>query len=282
MKKLLFIAALLFTLCCFGSNDINKLPAKVWLGMNGVPVLDQGMTLTCATFANTAALDAIIGEGDYISQDCTLSLGQYLENNTYTYSGWRGAYGKDVLQRLMDNGVVSKHFQCYRSTNISRYHQMSNDFSSIASWYSILDAESAPTNGVQVNDVLYKTKSAIAHGDRVTIGVRLEVNDDGLNASTNAKLDTWVFNWETLKNAFSDPFQGHEMIIIGYDDTLTATDTEGNIHKGMFILRNSWGEQNGDHGNFYMSYDYYKEMVIEAQGIHDNRRDMSILPPMGA
>ncbi len=38
-------------------------PEKVELGMNGVPVLNQGMHGTCVTFAVTAAVDAALGKG---------------------------------------------------------------------------------------------------------------------------------------------------------------------------------------------------------------------------
>ncbi|MGF2339111.1 C1 family peptidase, partial [Acinetobacter baumannii] len=62
-------------------------------------------------------------------------------------------------------------------------------------------------------------------------------------------------------------FGGHEMIITGYDDNAIAVDDNGREHKGLFTLRNSWGEQFGDKGNFYMSYDYFKVLTIEAQRI---------------
>jgi C1A family cysteine protease len=42
------------------------LPSSVNLGMNNVPVLDQGRHGTCATFATTAAVDAALGQGDYV------------------------------------------------------------------------------------------------------------------------------------------------------------------------------------------------------------------------
>ena len=44
--------------------------SKVQLDMGNVPVLDQGGYGSCVTFANTAALDAALNQGDYISQVC--------------------------------------------------------------------------------------------------------------------------------------------------------------------------------------------------------------------
>ena len=58
---------------------LSGLPPSVQLGMENVPVLNQGIHGSCVTFAVTAAIDAVIKKGDYISQLCPLQLGQYLK-----------------------------------------------------------------------------------------------------------------------------------------------------------------------------------------------------------
>jgi C1A family cysteine protease len=57
------------------------------------------------------------------------------------------------------------------------------------------------------------------------------------------------------------------MIITGYDDEAIAIDKLGHQHKGLFTLRNSWGSSVADKGNFYMSYDYFKTLAMEAYKI---------------
>lgn len=42
-----------------------------------------------------------------------------------------------------------------------------------------------------------------------------------------------------------NPLGGHAMLCVGYDD-----------EKGIFIIRNSWGDKVGDHGSYYIPYDY--------------------------
>ena len=69
----------------------GNLPKRILLGMNNVPVLDQGSHGTCVTFAITAAIDAALSKGDYISQLCQLELGTYLEPMGYSVSGWDGS-----------------------------------------------------------------------------------------------------------------------------------------------------------------------------------------------
>ena len=68
------------------SKGINP-KFQVDLGMANVPVLDQGAYGTCVTFSSTAALDAILAQGDFVSQQCSLEL-DYGLNNDY----WDGAY----------------------------------------------------------------------------------------------------------------------------------------------------------------------------------------------
>src|SRR4029077_16988364 len=86
-----------------------SLPTNVNLGMNNVPVLDQGMHGTCVTFATMAALDAVYGKENYISQLCNLSLGSYLEKiSAGSYpSGWNGSLNKIVLEQIKTYGIIS-------------------------------------------------------------------------------------------------------------------------------------------------------------------------------
>lgn len=62
---------------------------------------------------------------------------------------------------------------------------------------------------------------------------------------------------------------GHEMIITGYDDDAIVTGPYGTVNKGLLTLRNSWGSYAGDHGNYYMSYDHFKTLALEAQAIKE-------------
>lgn len=79
--------------------------------MNGVPILDQGEYPTCVTFAVTAALNAAIGRGDYISQLCLLKLGHSLSQFTYTGNPWDGSFAEVILSMIRDYGILSKDSQ---------------------------------------------------------------------------------------------------------------------------------------------------------------------------
>lgn len=270
----------------------SKYPSKVNLGMNKVPVLDQGSFGTCVTFASTAAINAALGQGDYISQLCQLQLGNYLESNGYTPSGWDGSLGRNVLSQMETYGVVSKQQQervgCGGLTDYPTlerpassispedYHQLSESINEKISWSPILDIFTA-LDRVDTEKTLADIKQALNEQDRVTFGVLLLDFDLGMMGavgSHNANFDTWILTPEIARDIYLRPlFGGHEMIITGYDDDAIATDEQGKQHKGLFTLRNSWGDKLGDKGDFYMSYDYFKVLVIEAQRIRSMPAD---------
>ncbi len=55
---------------------------------------------------------------------------------------------------------------------------------------------------------------------------------------------------------------GHVIVVISYDDYATAIDSDGKVHRGLLKLRNSWGSEIGDHGDFYMTYVYMRDFGL--------------------
>ncbi|KTD17985.1 C1 family peptidase [Legionella jordanis] len=266
--------------------------SRVSLGMNDVPVLDQGAHGTCVTFANTAAVDAALNKGDYISQLCQLELGNYLEKNAYSTSGWDGSFGRIVLNQMDVYGVISKELQksqgCGGLTeypvhdgsipegfmNPEEYHQNSENLADRIAWTPVLDVVQAFSDRVDTEKTLNDVKLSLRAGDRVTFGVLLldfDLGFLGAVGSHKTTYDTWVLTPEIARDVYlGGNFGGHEMVITGYDDNAIAVDEQGRKHRGLLTLRNSWGDNVGDHGDFYMSYDYFKLLVIEAQRIRSS------------
>jgi hypothetical protein len=263
------------------------------LGMNGVPVLDQGNFGTCVTFADTAAIDAVLGKGDYISQLCLLQLGNYASIHAYSYSGWDGSLSRSILNRIEDHGFISKDIQrvtgCgelteYPSNNspipksaisFDDYHQLSDGLTNHGIyWTTILDSYKAFfLNEVDTQNLVTDIKKSIDNGHRVTIATFLPAVDLGLAGAVgkhHVENDTWVLSTIIERELYLSTslfFAGHAMVITGYDDNAVAIDDLGREHVGLFTLRNSWGEHLGDKGDFYMSYDYFKVLGFEAQQI---------------
>lgn len=268
---------------------------KIQLGMNNVPVLNQGQHGTCVTFASTAAVDAALGNGDYVSQVCQLQLGNYLEKNSYTMSGWNGSFGRIVLNQMDTFGFVSKEQQLSQGCgglteypmqgqeptgqmNPEDYHQISEAFGRNVAWSPILDVYQALSDRTDTQRTLDEVKRALRAQDRVTFGVLLldfDLGFMGAVGSNHSNFDSWVLTPEIARDVYLQPnFGGHEMVITGYDDNAVAKDDQGREHRGLLTLRNSWGDSVGDHGDFYMSYDYFKLLVIEAQRIRSVEPEM--------
>jgi C1A family cysteine protease len=261
----------------------SAFPNSVQLGMNSVPVLDQGVHGTCVTFAVTGVLDAVIGKGDYLSQLCNLQLGTYLEQHGYDYSGWDGSFAINVINQIEQYGAVNMEKQhtigCGGLTSYPVYSSHNSDsfiepekFSSMSE--PIFGAVAAWSD-IQVKDdsvaTLNNLKEALNSGDRLVFGVYLPRVDLGQAGAvgrykTWVTPDTWVLTPKILKG-IDDIEAGHEMIITGYDDNAVATDDNRKKHKGLLKLRNSWGTSVGNWGEFYMTYDYFKLLAGDIQRI---------------
>ena len=259
----------------------SPFPSTVQLGMNKVPVLDQGAHGTCVTFALTGALDAILEKGDYISQLCNLELGSYFENTNKGMSGWEGAFATEVIQQITTYGVVNKQSEhssgcggmkkypvnktVDRSAYIDPEHftMMSEPvFDKVASWSDVYDAYHADAT-------LNNVKQAINSGSRVVFAYFIPRYDLGVVGAVGIHKnkmnpDTWVLTPKIIKGVETVDV-AHEVIITGYDDGATATDSKGKKHRGLLKIRNSWGKSAGHNGDFFMSYDYFKLLAYEAQ-----------------
>jgi len=281
-------------------STTSSLPATVDLGMNNVPVLNQGYHGSCVTFALTAAIDAALGKGDYISQLCQLELGSYLQYKGYLMSGWSGTWARQVYDQMLRFGIVSKKdiqkmqgcagvkeypVKSLNEGNImtpEEYRYVSEDISEFIYPLTHMDIIGRLENG-ENQEVVERTfnniKTALAKGDRITFGtiLMLVMNPDceaGACVTYKGKHDTWALSNE-VENGGAMP-AGHAMIITGYDDNATVTEKNGKSHKGLFMLRNSWGADVGDKGNYYMTYEYFKQFFLEAHEVVVNKDDNSI------
>jgi hypothetical protein len=268
-----------------------SLPGASSLGMNGVPVLDQGQHGTCVAFAVTGAIDAAYTEGahipgdDHFSELCSLELGSTLEaQDPNNLSGWDGSWGTIVLNQMTEHGLITKAYQesrgCAgvrdyplmaendhgRPMSVADFHSHSEKVIPPVSYKVILHSEEAFAKN---DNVLQQVKAAISAGHRVTFGILLDV-DQGYNGALGTykvSHDTWILTKEIAKHAKAGTIEaGHEMIIVGYDDNIAVKDPQPKrkSHKGLLTLRNSWGKEAGDQGTYYMTYDHFQALKLEA------------------
>lgn len=279
-------------------HDVKTdLPKKVQLGMANVPVLDQGIHASCAVFAVTAALDATLKRGDYISQLCLLQLGNYLENKDQGKSGWNGSTLSSIIERIEKYGVInianqhrygcagarlypSYFFTPTQGMTPEEYAQHhTQPIGQALNWHFLYKSrrfgQSEPDP-----EMIQKMKIALKSGSRLVISTLLpgaSMFTLGTKGTHHYNGDTWVLTHEIAQDLlYSKKIAGHAMVITGYDDDALAKDYTGHIHRGLFTLRNSWGAFVGDWGNFYMSYDYAAVLVRESLQIYIPRMSLRI------
>lgn len=268
-----------------------ELPPRVELGMEGTPVLDQGAHGSCVTFATTAAVNAALGAGDYVSQLCSLELGASLAiHDELPFSGWNGSFGEVVLNQLMEYGIVSKNHQKYHGcAGVNRYpvetpddegHPMDkSDYAKVSvpikdvvQWDMLMsDFDLRLTDHNPMADPVWIAKEAIAKGQRVSIGMLLDVNwgHAGAVGTNKAQNDTWMVNPDIIIDAINgDIHAGHELVVTGYDDNVEVYDENGYVNRGVFKVRNSWSQLAGDQGDYYISYDHFNIFVGEIHAIY--------------
>lgn len=225
---------------------------QVDLGMANVPVLDQGQEGTCVTFSSTAALNAIIGTGDFISQQCSLELDTALGEDH-----WDGAYyPSQIIDPLQQYGVVKKD-ACdnlypvpYVSIDIDLYEQISDQ--DAGEKIAEVEYSYSPKASLAV------VKKALNAGHRVLIGFQLQEIPQAVKGF-DVKVDNkkyngglWACKQDGSSNYCANPSAGHEVVVIGYDDA-----------QQLLKIRNSWSASMGNNGDYYMSYTYFQSMVVD-------------------
>lgn len=262
----------------------SSLPKKVQLGMANVPVLDQGLHGTCSAFAVTAAVDALLKRGHYVSELCLLQLGNYLHDQQDGPSGWDGGNGERHLSRIKQYGIISManqhlygcggyrlypayYFTPSNGMSPNDYAQMSNSAMTKNLKWKTIDRSPYLRRDIASTLFLQQIKMALHSGSRLVVSMLLPKNywySLGATGKYHFWNDTWVLTSDIAEELKHEKrMAGHEMVLTGYDDTAKALDSAGHVHQGLFKVRSSWSALVGDWGDFYISYDYAEILLHE-------------------
>ena len=171
----------------------------------------------------------------------------------------------DVLAVLETKGAKKQFFnpltECYSSSELIN----DNLLERYTLPYSIDDYWKIPSLGLDLSVSI--TKRKINDNQPVLIGAwfsnnSLEnVGDDGDYSPKDQELNSFMdfrsnnYPSEDEINVFKENYYGHALTIIGYDD---------NMYGGAFRVVNSWGEEWGDDGYFWLKYKDFKIITTEA------------------
>ncbi|WP_413282721.1 C1 family peptidase [Vibrio sp. MA40-2] len=161
-----------------------------------------------------------------------------------------GSYISDALDLLSDTGALAdsefpySDTQCFRLPTANESDQ-ANEFT--------IEHYRRLSSSLSASSLSVNTRKALARGNPVVIG--MAVGNTFMNHRGSGPIDFTYSDYETYKTAPYSEFGGHAMAVVGYDD---------NHSGGAFEIINSWGEDWGNKGFFWLSYKDYQTFVVEA------------------
>ena len=221
--------------------DVTTIPSRFDLREWGwsTPVKDQGRMGSCWTFGSSGAMESAILR--YLGIEMNIS-----ENNIEDMSLQYNKYGVNGNIEAADSKTAAAYALSWFgvfSTENDPYDQTGKVSLIIAPNNSIHFQDVAfipPRNNVTDNDLL---KKAILKYGALAVTYAADQTPPYLNPETSAQ-----YNNESEAG-------DHCVTLIGWDDSYSADNflitPPGD---GAWIIKNSWGPQNGDQGYYYISY----------------------------
>jgi len=219
---------------------VETLPKKVSMRANCGPIRSQGNAGFCHSFTGTALknLQETQDWGERCYDFSPLGLAKVVkENDGIVYT--EGSTLLEVCKAICSEGVFDESYYPYET-----YEAGSLLFPPMA--VTEEEAENIPRyrceNYARV-DTLEDLKLSLARRNPVMLGISCgEGIYKPVNGCIGLPLGEFLIG-------------GHAILAIGYDDEKEAT-IKGRTYKGFIECQNSWGEDYGDKGFFWLPYEY--------------------------
>ncbi len=265
----------------------DSLPSSYDLRQHiSIGVENQNPYGICFAFASLTSLETYLAlnYGEYYDfSELHFALSLYLQDNYYTsvddalknggnFSQFDLYTQKDKSIVLEDEMPMSK----YASLNANKYSTMVSDYNNINNnFYTIAKVNGTTSfpqyagdkseySSVELTNFRNNVKQHLMNYGSLTAGI---YTSDSL--FTYNTVNYRITDDSLLGDKSTDALNrkiNHLISIVGWDDNYDAGGAWAN--KGAYICLNSWGEEFGEDGYFYVSYDdYFIEYTI--QGITD-------------
>lgn len=232
------------------------LPASVDLSASLPPPGDQGEQGSCVGWAVAYALKTF-EEFEEERHPLTNNVGQ--PNPSRVFSP---AYIYNQLNRGVDAGIAFVDaLNLLHSDGAATLDMMP---------YSAADFQSQPSIVIRVLAKKYRidTWRRVNPADPIEVKAQLNARYPvliGARIDEDLRSAGHGFVW---KQRGGDSAGGHAMLVVGYDDARSA-----------FRVMNSWGQEWGDRGFFWIDYDYFRQVVQEAYVVKDASNGPGPAPP---
>lgn len=210
---------------------VGEIPSKADLRYQDSPIFNQGQLGSCTGNATAGAyMFNLKKQNEEVFTPSRLFIYYNGRKAINTIKQDSGAMLRDCIKSVNVDGVCSEDLWPYDITRFTRkprrkcYRQASN--------HQSISYSRVPRD-------LDSFKSCLASGLPFVFGFAVYES-----FMTREVAKTGMMKWPSKEEKC---YGGHAVCCVGYDD---------NLEGGRFIVRNSWGEQWGDKGYFYMPYEY--------------------------
>lgn len=235
-----------------GIMTMSELPTVYDLrDENAVPaVRNQLKSGSCWAFAGLASLES------NLMLKC---------KKTYQFSPRHAEYSQvyqmkdgvntDAFNRLADSGGSSKLLEAYLYRGVGPVAESDMPFTDSADslYLSDIDLE---TSDVRLMDFAYLPyDTGVQSREDIIKEIKTALMDNGM-VNVNIRFDYAHYNASTYALYANDATTvNHAVCIVGWDDNFSKTNfAEQPGTDGAWIVQNSWGDEWGDDGYFYLSY----------------------------
>ena len=233
-------------------NIKNPLPERVSLLEFAPRRRNQGQQGSCVAWASAYAARTILeARRTGKSPDQVAFSPSFMYNQiSLDHNSCQGSYIKLAMDNMYNQGAVP--FKDFAYDQKSCNKTPSGELKRKANAYKIKGFQRLTEDGQSNTAEMLAIKQNLAKGSPVVIGMMV-------GGSFMQDMMGKEFWFPTRADESKSGFGGHAMCVIGYDDF-----KEG----GAFQIMNSWGEEWGKKGIFWIRYTDFKFFNVESYGLY--------------